>query len=52
MQQRRDLAALINNLESAVADIENGAAALQSDDADIDGLRDVNRAADEQMRMM
>jgi hypothetical protein len=52
MQQRRDLGTLINHLESAVADIENGAAALHSDDADLDGLRNVNRAADEQMRTM
>ena len=51
MQQRKDIDSLVKGLENAVADLESSVVALQSPNADLDGVRDLVREADEEMQM-
>lgn len=52
MQQRKEIENMIKGLENVISDVDASVAALQSPDADVDGLRDGNRDADEDMRMI
>ena len=51
MQQRKEIESLVKGLENVIGDLDASVATLQSDDVNVDGLRNEVRDVDEDMRM-
>ena len=51
MQQRKEIENLMKGLTNAIADLDASVVTLQSQDANVEGLRDEIRDADDDMRM-
>jgi hypothetical protein len=50
MQQRREIASLVNGLETVAADLDASVASLNAEDAGVHDVRDEVREVDEEMR--